>query len=112
MSRLLAIFLALAVAVTSQAFALARGQSAAVGEMVICAGGGFVTVAVDAMGEPVGTAHLCPDAVVALGETLSPPVVAPRAAPVVAVVAMVTARRAYPVARAAGWQARGPPVPV
>ena len=69
MSRLIALFVAIAIALTSQAFALARGQASVSGETVICAGGGFVTVAVDAKGEPVGLSHFCPDAVLAFAAT-------------------------------------------
>lgn len=74
MSRVVALFLALCIALTSQAFALARGQAAAVGEMVICTGAGFVTVAVDAEGQPVGHGHICPDAVAALAGLAVAPV--------------------------------------
>lgn len=57
-----ALILALVVAVTSQGMALARGQSMAVGEAVICAAGGLVAIAVDAQGRPTGPPHVCPDA--------------------------------------------------
>jgi hypothetical protein len=73
MSRLIALFLAVSIALTSQAFALARGQDAAAGETVICAGGGFVTIAVDAKGNPTGPGHFCPDAVLAFAATDAAP---------------------------------------
>jgi hypothetical protein len=110
MSRMIALLIALTVALTSQAFALARGQAVAAGEMVICAGGGFVTVAVDAEGRPTGPAHFCPDAVVALAGLAQAPVVAPRPMVPVAVVdavavAVVTGGVVQGIALA-----RGPPV--
>jgi hypothetical protein len=67
MSRVIALFLVLCVALTSQAFALARGHSAATTQMVICTGSGFISVTFDAQGNPTGPAHLCPDAITALG---------------------------------------------
>jgi hypothetical protein len=109
MSRSMALFLALCIALTSQAFALARGHAAAAGEMVICTGAGFVTVAVDAEGKPVGPVHICPDAVVALAGLAT--------APVGAVLRLREARAevaggavvALPSWRVGVKQARGPP---
>ncbi|WP_371037499.1 MULTISPECIES: hypothetical protein [unclassified Rhodosalinus] len=63
---LAALLLALCVVLTAQAMALARGQSSAAGEMVICTGAGLVTVAVDAEGNPAGPAHICPDCALSL----------------------------------------------
>ncbi len=53
--------LTLLLAVTSLHMAVARGQATAVGEMVLCIGGGVVSVPVDAQGNPTGPAHICPD---------------------------------------------------
>jgi hypothetical protein len=112
MTRLVALLLAFTVALTSQAFALARGQSAAAGEMVICAGGGFVTVAVDAEGNPTGPAHFCPDAVMALAGVAVAPGVVPVSLLVVAEVAAPGVPVA-PVGVVPGLAlARGPPVAV
>lgn len=61
MRALLAFSLAILVAFTSQSLAVARGQAVASGQMVICSGGQVVTVSVDAEGNPVGPAHVCPD---------------------------------------------------
>lgn len=112
MSRLVALFLAVAVALTSQAFALARGESVAAGEVVICAGGGFVTVALDAQGNPVGPAHFCPDAVMAMAALTVPPVVAPE--PVTGTTERaVTVAAVWPATRdVTHAQARAPPIPV
>lgn len=75
------VLFALCLALTSVTLAVARGQAPAVGTIVVCAGGGFQTIAVDADGNPTGPAHICPDAIaafVAVDDT--PPVVAPVAA--------------------------------
>jgi hypothetical protein len=112
MSRMIALLIALTVALTSQTFALARGRAVAAGEMVICAGGGFVTQAVDAEGRPTGPAHVCPDAVVALAALAQAPEVAPRAmVPFAVVDAVGVALVAGDVVRGIAL-ARGPPVPV
>ena len=67
MARVIALVLALTLSLTAQAYALARGQAAGGVEMVICAGGATVVVALDAQGRPTGPRHLCPDAVIAFG---------------------------------------------
>lgn len=64
--RLLPVLLAVALVLTAQAAAVARGQPEPVGEMVICTTGGLITVAVDAEGNPVGPAHVCPEATAGL----------------------------------------------
>jgi hypothetical protein len=56
------LLLALVLVLTSQSMAVARGGSAATGQMVICTGSGPMAVLVDADGQPVEAAHLCPDA--------------------------------------------------
>ncbi|RBI84258.1 hypothetical protein DRV85_12500 [Rhodosalinus halophilus] len=75
-SPFLALFLALTLVVTAQAAAVARGQPAAAGAIVICAGGGLVTVRVDSQGDPVGPPHVCPDAVAGLAAPAPPEMVA------------------------------------
>jgi hypothetical protein len=112
MSRLIALFLALALALTSQAFALARGQAAAAGEMVICSGGGFLTITVDAEGKPTGPAHLCPDALAAFGAVSILPVLPPVAWPVTDRVTLPVVAVVLPGAALGHAQARAPPIPV
>lgn len=56
------LLLALILAVTSQSMAVARGASAATGQMVLCTGAGPVAVYVDAQGQPTDTPQMCPDA--------------------------------------------------
>ncbi|MDJ0629376.1 MAG: hypothetical protein QNJ44_14045 [Rhodobacter sp.] len=70
----LGICLALIVALTSGAMAVARGQNAAAGSIVICAGTGPVSVRIDADGRPVGPAHICPDCALHLMDAAAPPV--------------------------------------
>lgn len=108
----LGLTLALLVALTSQHAALARGQSAATGELVICTGTGLITVHLDAEGNPTVPAHFCPDCTKALATALIPaqagwrPAAAWTAAaplPEPAVVAVTATERPL---------ARGPPRPV
>jgi hypothetical protein len=55
------LLLALMLALTSQSMAVARGASAATGQMVLCTGSGPVAVYFDAEGEPTSAPHICPD---------------------------------------------------
>lgn len=74
-----AVFMALALLVTTQQMAAARGQAPAVGEAVLCIGGQAVTVALDADGQPVqggGAPHFCPDCILHFTDTQYPPVAA------------------------------------
>ena len=67
-----ALMLAFVLGLTSQGFAVARGHAASpMGQMVICQGHGAVTVFVDADGQPIEYAHLCPDVPAVLGVVLS-----------------------------------------
>lgn len=60
--RFAGFLLALTIALTSVTMAQARGQTRdAAGLMIICSGAGIVQVQVDAEGNPVGPAHICPD---------------------------------------------------
>lgn len=63
MRGILPLALAALVVLTAQTFAVARGQAAVAGEIVMCSGGVAVTVTVDAEGKPTGPAHVCPDCV-------------------------------------------------
>ena len=59
---ILSTLLALILALTSQSMAIAKGGSAASGQMVLCTGSGPVVVYVDAEGQPTSAPHICPDA--------------------------------------------------
>ncbi|NNE50983.1 MAG: hypothetical protein HKN30_01095 [Sulfitobacter sp.] len=63
---LLSLLIALTLALTSQSMAVARGASAAAGQMVICTGTGPQAVYVDAEGQPTSAPHICPDAALEL----------------------------------------------
>ncbi len=75
----LILLFALILALTSGAMAVARGQTHAAGMIVLCTGSGPVTVAVDADGQPVGPAHVCPDCALSLIVAVAAPDPVPRA---------------------------------
>lgn len=56
-----AISLALMLALTGQAMAVARGASSPSGQMVICSGNGPLMLSVDENGQPTGPPHVCPE---------------------------------------------------
>ena len=58
---LIAVVLACVLALTSQSMAVARGASAATGQMMLCTGTGPVAVYLDAKGRPTSAPHICPD---------------------------------------------------
>lgn len=66
MIRVTACVMALVLALTAQGMAVAKGQPAPVGTMVLCAGGLSVTVHMDAEGNPISAPHLCPDCALAM----------------------------------------------
>lgn len=72
----LSLLLALMLALTSQSMAVARGSSAATGQMVICTSLGATLVYMDASGAPTSAPHICPDATIntTLAEAVSAPV--------------------------------------
>jgi len=74
----LALSLALIIALTSGAMAVARGQTSAAGAIVLCTGTGPLSVQVDADGQPIGPLHICPDCALGLFDTASstPPTLA------------------------------------
>jgi hypothetical protein len=109
MKRLLSLFLALVVILTSQQLALARGQAMAAGEMVLCVGGGMMTVAVDATGKPVGPAHVCPDGVMSLAGTDLPPMILPQTGTVTVADLPLGMAQNGTAALVASPIARGPP---
>jgi hypothetical protein len=111
MSRLIALFLVLCVALTSQAFALARGHAAATSQMVICTGSGFISVTFDAQGNPTGPAHLCPDAITALGAPALPADIPTPAQTLARPADPASVARLHPTRAPGLAQARAPPVP-
>lgn len=71
--RFISAVLLLALLVAGQSLAVARGQAAGVMEMVLCTGFGTQVITVDAEGNKVSPAHLCPDGVAAMVEAHVPP---------------------------------------
>lgn len=105
--RLFAFVLALLVALTSQELAAARGHVGQ--EVVLCTGGGLVTVTLDENGKPTGPAHFCPDGV---GNFIATATALPAIDPPLVRIGQLTQApnpegRAQPVHIA--YPARGPP---
>lgn len=74
MTRALHGLLILLMLVTGLSLGAARGQARVAGELVLCAGTSFVTVAVDADGNPVERVMVCPDmALSLLAGMIAPP---------------------------------------
>lgn len=109
---IIAIFLTLVLAVTGQSMAVARGASAATGQMVLCTGSGPLAIYVDAQGNLTSAPHICPDC--ALNILFEGPLVLLaiptrlmvfRTAPLKTAAAVMVARKQRP-------SPREPPVPV
>lgn len=62
----IAIWLALLLVLTAQSMAVARGLPGSAGSVVLCTGTGPVTILIDAEGQPIGHAHVCPDCTLSL----------------------------------------------
>jgi hypothetical protein len=108
-----AIILALLVTLTSQQMAVARGQAAVAGEMVLCTGlGSVVTVNVDADGQPTGPAHICPDCALSLMFAVADPALPTTALTLRAVTYVVRENTISYLHPAVAPLARGPPLPV
>ena len=71
--RLLSLVMVAVLALTAQGLAVARGQGAATGYVVICAGGGMAMVPTGPDGQPAGPAHFCPDGVLTVAPALAVP---------------------------------------
>jgi hypothetical protein len=99
----------LATLLTAGAVGAARGQAMAAGEIVICANGAAVTIAVDAEGNPTGAPHWCPDCVLLLLAGLAPAHAAALPAAGAAAAAPPAMDRRPAAARPAAPLARGPP---
>ncbi|MBV0911322.1 hypothetical protein [Anianabacter salinae] len=108
---LLSCLLVAVLVLTGPAMTLARGQSMAVGEMVLCTGTGPVTVPVDADGQPTGPAHICPDCMMSLALGVLPAVAAPVPPTALATTEPFGLHRTAAIARALrAPSARGPPL--
>lgn len=112
MTRILSFLLALMLAFTSQSMAVARGASAATGQMVLCTGSGPVAVYTDAQGQPTSAPHICPDAALnVLVDTIPQDVYAPWQI-VPASVLHVRGKVAPPILPRMAPQSRAPPLMV
>ena len=71
----LALFLSLTLALTGFGMAVARGQGQpeVAGQIVICTGVGITTITIGPDGAPVKTIHMCPDAMMQMVATFTPP---------------------------------------
>lgn len=107
--RLLSAVLAVTLIVTAQALATARAQPAPVGTVVICAGQGLVTVAVDAEGQPIGPPHACPDGALALMDACGPATLPHRAAEVSPATLAAAASAPHIPSAFVAFAARAPP---
>lgn len=103
------LLLALMLALTSQSMAVARGASAATGQMVLCTGTGPVAVYVDAQGQPTSAPHICPDSAFNVLFELRPPVLEAPTRLVVFVQAANVAQFVLPAGRSFHPPARAPP---
>jgi len=108
---LVAILLAAMLAFGSGAMAVARGQAAAAGAVVLCTGEGIVSVPVDLSGNPVGPAHICPDCALSLfAAHAAPPLELARPLTLVGSLE-VQPPAPLPAGRTiAAYHARGPPI--
>lgn len=107
---LLSLALTLLLAFTSLGMAVARGQHRGMEQVVICSGPGVVMVTLDAQGNPVGPASLCPDGALSLFLALDLPVpggahILPAAPPVFALAAQTP-----PVRGVSAQRVRAPPL--
>ncbi|MDP2061637.1 MAG: hypothetical protein Q8J98_00840 [Phaeovulum sp.] len=64
--RYFAILMVLVLGASSVTMAIARGQTRAAGEVVICSGYGLTTIHLDAAGSPVESVLICPDMALAM----------------------------------------------
>jgi len=112
LSRLVAIVLVSALALTSQELARARGQGVVSGTMVLCLGGTMMVVPMGPDGQPAGPAHVCPDAVLAIATAPPAAGAPPPAALLVRILSSPAMAAAQPRAVRLVPQARGPPLPV
>jgi hypothetical protein len=110
MRTIICLSLALMLALTSQAMAVARGASAATGQMEICSGTSAVTVYVDADGAPTTAPHICPDCmVIAVGCAASLSITAGGAV-TPAILSLEETAQVLAAARRQGPQTRAPPL--
>jgi len=108
--HLFSILMVLVLMLTSQSMAVARGASAATGQMVLCTGNGPLAVYVDVSGAPTSAPHICPDSALnVLFEVAAPEFNAPQRV-LCFEVGCTMARPARLAARVPTPPSRAPPV--
>lgn len=110
--RLTLVVLAFLLVLTTQSMAVVRAAPDASGQIVLCTGGGVVTVFLDENGNPVGPPHVCPDCLaqlldVDLAQISEPMVVVSRWGHFVPVPHAVS-----DLLQETGYRSRGPPSPI
>ncbi len=109
---MMALGLALCLALTGQRMAVARGATAATGQMVLCRGTGSAIVHTDKDGRPTSAPHVCPECALILLTAVLPldALPTPDLATVRRAMPATTARRQ--AARRIADRTRAPPLSV
>ena len=110
--RLFAVFLMLAMVATTGSMAMMRGPGAAGAQaMVICNGAGLETILIDADGEPVDPAPICPKCtMVMLADGPPPPFMVLRGEAQKMALVLAQSSQSYVRMDKSGLKARAPPV--
>lgn len=95
---------------TGQSMAVARGASAATGQMVICSGMGPVVVYTDAQGRPTAAPHVCPDCMLVLSFDVVQQVTVPAGRILPQRLGVALGHRVDFMATSVGFLSRAPPV--
>lgn len=109
--HLLALLVILTMVATTGSMAVMRDRDAGVQAMVICNGAGLQTILLDANGEPVDPAPICPDCtMVMLAEGPPAPLLVLRGAEQKLAQVLVQASQSYVRLDKGALKARAPPV--
>lgn len=107
-----ALILALLLAVTGQALAIARGAPLPAGLVQLCTGSGPVMVSLDRNGQPVKPPHYCPEGVLSLLQAVALPALPVRPLARVFRITVAATDHTAPSLRRLPAQARDPPSPL
>lgn len=109
-TRFVAFVAVLALLVTAETMAMARGASPAVSETILCSAHGIERIPLDAEGEPTSAPHICPECLLFFGAPVDTPrsVAAPIAATPIEAFGPTGAARLH--RHGASNHARAPPV--
>lgn len=104
---------AVVLALTSISLAMAHGTTRIGGQVVVlCSGDGLVQMELDADGNPIGTAHLCPDIALAVMAHVALPAVLPERPAGRTVAVVLPPRVEAPSRDAVETRVRDPPATV